>query len=1409
MQIPTRKLAAVLVTGAMLLGGSVGGVAMAQDAGSQPATATTTANTDQSKAIDISESADRPTQQVRGTVYVDRANAIIANNTNEGDEPLSGVVVYLQYMNGKGQVSPVFYATSATDGTYHFNVQDSVTSKYGAPSFKLAGDGNFQIRTWIKNPDPSRYSLAITGDSYKAAAFHKRLQRLIESWDFTAGVNVITGQKMALQERPNYDGWLAKPESEWTTSGTSDGQFPNTGDWGAIKGSSVWWESREASGDLPYTYHMNTNLGDHAAAGVKVVGSYVNDEVAERFDAWKSANKGYTRAQFRDAQKQIVSEYEAETGVPGSAIAESVVTTVKADGSYYLPFKGIYGTSRTVRGNASDDQWHTVAPDFSNQYGEFTGLWSGTRRHLNDDYMYVYPVVDGGYDVWMHMYQDNMFQGASESEGASNLGVNLAGSNISGQNFAFLIADPLFDVLEYDSYSNFATPSTTVQTETKGLAPDTKYAIQWYKTDTTGTLVKVGDPVIQTSDATGALASVPITVPDTLNGRTTFTAMVYEVNASDDSLVDDPLYADSFDAVQDTDHDGDPDGTDPDNNNDGTPDDSNHTADYQHVTQGVKIDGKPVESDGDNTNNGEELPADLRDLKVTLTAKSDMTYTNSDGEQVTVKAGTEFNAGDATNWIGTKGYPVVHNFGLATFPKGDYTVSISGYGTNYTIADDSQLKDGNTISITGNIANLFVDFHAPTDADTNEPVYSSPNRVAQGATLTIAVPTFQNKAGETTTPELSDSDAFVQDGQVTLPDGTRGDFPGTITVNEDGSIVVTANDDATTGDYKIPVKVTYKDGSTDTVLVPVTVTDKDKDKDGDGVDDDKDKCANTPEGAKVDENGCSVAPSVTGGSAPAVNGIVGTAITPIEVPISNPGKATITDCTVTGLPAGLTASFEDGKCIISGTPTEEGTGNYTVTISYTPADGAAATTDPATGTYTISPAESKDDDGDGVPNDKDQCANTPEGATVDGNGCTIAPSVTDDDAPTITGTVGTPITPVEVPISNPGKADITGCTVTGLPAGLTASYEDGKCVISGTPTEAVTDQPYQVVINYNQPDGDKTTGKTTDPAEGKATINPAESTPTFNPDGKDPNGNPFVVNPSADDPADCAVAPYVTLPSDTGVVYTVTDSKGNTITADANGHYVYAYGEEVTVTAIPAAGYQFSGDQKIEWKFKSMAAASCLPDWNDGTTKPGVPVTLPNTNDGTKVPEGSTVTVDGPGTATLNPDGSITVTPNGDAKPGDTITATVKDPYGNTIDTVTVTVTEPDKGPDWKDGTVTPGGSTTIPNDGGKVPDGSTVTVDGPGKATLNPDGSITVVADDDAKPGDKITVTVKDGNGNVIDQFTITVGGVSKAQIKRGAKLAKTGSDMAAAAVVAVMGLAAGIAGVIAVNKRRKSDER
>ncbi|REI25007.1 cell surface protein, partial [Staphylococcus felis] len=125
------------------------------------------------------------------------------------------------------------------------------------------------------------------------------------------------------------------------------------------------------------------------------------------------------------------------------------------------------------------------------------------------------------------------------------------------------------------------------------------------------------------------------------------------------------------------------------------------------------------------------------------------------------------------------------------------------------------------------------------------------------------------------------------------------------------------------------------------------------------------------------------------------------------------------------------------------------------------------------------------------------------------------------------------------------------------------------------------------------------------------------------------------------------------------------------------------------------------------------------PGYEDGSTTPGNPVTVPQTGDGelppgtkfevaaNKIPEGWTVTVD--------PDnGKVTVTPPADAEPGTSVDIPVKVTYpdGSTEETpVKVTVTPnqaQENTPRYEDGSTTPGNPVTVPQTGdGELPPGT------------------------------------------------------------------------------------------------------
>ena len=483
------------------------------------------------------------------------------DDLSSNNEPLKGNVIYLQYVTKNGEVSPTFYTTTDSEGRFSFDLSEKVTNEVDAPPFWLAA-GGVRVRVWGENPDPSKYSVVAAGD-FNSGRYTSITDRVQESWNFTAGPagSRITNGRFVLEEKPNHVGWLAKPEKDWTRAldgetgePTVDGQFPYYGDFGAIKSiahpneSMVWWETGESAGTLPGYYKYQPSRGDRAAGGIEIVASYLNDEVARQIDDWKNENPSYTVEQERANQERIIKAYQDEHG-EGSHIAETVVAPSKDDGTIYLPFKGTLGYSRDkanfgVNNVVSDEDWGKVAEDYQNQWvNVFTGASLYDVRHINTDYMYIYPNIKGR-DVKNSAFVANMFMNYGDQ------GTVIAGANMNGLQFPLMTAQPIFDIPEYNSYDNKGRPGSKVTTKTSGLLPNTEYAIRWYATTPDGTQTEVKDAMCKIkSDDKGALESCDFQAPEDLKETTVYTAALVSVDPASGEPSDRWEIADSFTAV--------------------------------------------------------------------------------------------------------------------------------------------------------------------------------------------------------------------------------------------------------------------------------------------------------------------------------------------------------------------------------------------------------------------------------------------------------------------------------------------------------------------------------------------------------------------------------------------------------------------------------------------------------------------------------------------------------------------------------------------------------------------------------------------------------------------------------------------------------------------------------------------
>ncbi|MEQ9763922.1 Rib/alpha-like domain-containing protein [Streptococcus sp. ZJ151] len=731
----------------------------------------------QGTAVDGSADSDESIY-VPGTnnqLYSYRGKAWIYDDngmTSASSKVLPATKVYLQWVDGKGVVSPVFHTTTNPDGTFAFNFlnpewdgKDLANKGYQVKDaegnvvtrWQIAGDSGFSVKTWVENPDPEKYNVIKSGD--KVTGFHTRLNRTNESWNFTAGVNVVENSQVILQEKPNSSDMLLGSEENWTTSPSPDGIWPRTGNYGIVSGKA-WYEAGDIAGSPNHVFYGTGR--DVWAAGTKVAASYVNDEVTRRFDAWKKdpANAKYTKEQFKEAQAKIISDYEAEFG-KGSHIAETVVATVDNNGDFYIPFRGLYGVSAHKQNSGasfshkiSDEEYGTLVKEEDlNNSGVMP--WNGTigqkHRHINTDYVYMTTLVKD-YPVWSNAYQDNMFESITDDQAQTAT----AGLSNYAVFFALIADRPVHDILVYDSVNNIATVGDTAESTTTGLIPNQEYQVQWFKDG------KVyGSPVTVTADQNGVAKSVPLTVPEDITGKTVFSSAVFWQGESTNSLTT-ALAIDSF------------------------------TADVEKE----KYNYQPAYKD-----------TTVEEGKIATVSP---TFTDENGEVVDFsKVPLAENPFD----IGKVG---------ENFPKADvsvdpktgeieYSTSEGDAGKEITVPVVVKYADGTTDTVN---AKFTVTEKGKKQADQFTPEYPSTD-ATPGTEVTSEKPSFKDEKG---TPTEAPSGTKYELGKD-APDGAKVD-PDT------GVVTYTPADGDTNTTVSVPVVVTYPDQTTDEVTASFKVGEK-------------------------------------------------------------------------------------------------------------------------------------------------------------------------------------------------------------------------------------------------------------------------------------------------------------------------------------------------------------------------------------------------------------------------------------------------------------------------------------------------------------------------------------------------------------------------------------------------------
>ena len=702
-------------------------------------------------------------------------------------------------------------------------------------------------------------------------------------------------------------------------------------------------------------------------------------------------------------------------------------------------------------------------------------------------------------------------------------------------------------------------------------------------------------------------------------------------------------------------------------------------------------------------------------------------------------------------------------------------------------------------------------------ADELTPSYK-PLTLDQGQESAVDAPSFDKvETPDVETDAAPEGTTYKLKGQPNFPDGVN------VQVNNDGSVSVSATDNAKTGGFSIPVEVTYPDKSTDTVEVQATVNEKQ-----------------------------APAPSISGDATAGGN----------EVPEGKPTKI--------------------GQKVANPT---EGMGG-TVTIDDKPVDGATVAVDPQSGEITVTVPEGTLGDGVTEKPAKVQITDkngNNVGGPIDAKVTkdiseVVDPNWNDTNLPDDGSRVNVPNTGDEIPHDtdvdllvgygehNKGEQDWTvrleeDGSITVIPGGDAApedsievhvelTYADGstetKTFIVKVPLtfegffpENLGEPDYPNSEGSDRPNTPNTThgefGPITGEDSGDITAGDVfDQADRFDPEWNDTDtpedGSAVTVNNTGDD-----------LPNGTTVELgwghglhnkgtqdwdvELEENGDITVTPGADAEHgdsvlvqaviTYADGSTETkefIVQVPVSGEEYvpgnfgeygpmlqSEETELTAEEAFGQAEMIEPNWADTSTpEDGSPVTVKNTGDalphGTKVDLGWGHGTHNKGTqdwdVDLEENGDITVKPGADAKPGDSIVVEVSITYPDgTKETKSFVTQVPVTGEEFVPGnfgelpvltgddnddltagdlfTEAPTVNDVHPGDNiitGTGKPGATITVTGPNgfstTTTVNENGNWSIDLPGGATPEAQYIVSQKDGDKNESDQVLVTVGG-------------------------------------------------
>ena len=456
-------------------------------------------------------------------------NADLAAETGQRFKPIEGVKVYFQWYEKEGnRTSPTYYAVSGADGQFHIKMkpyigEDRKLVKFDADTTVSAGNESYKM--WVdESTIPEGYQL-----QYSTGEGVEFTDREVAGGDFNLGPNTLVNYRVLLMKKQDE----AKMHKEATPTGEQI--YGGLIGQGAVRGKVSW--DYESAGGIQWGI---VSTPTSPAGGVTVTASYLSDYALKQIYSANTAKmlglsrpsdirgSGWTFKLETQLQEWIAEQVAADKK---NWIAESVSANTNAEGDYKIQFKGTWGPNRNdhsvaeytrVAGKYYAGDAHrwteeevkrlgTVAENAKD--GSFlTGASDWNEKHVNSDWLFI-STKDTDDVVKRTPWNYNWYTGSNNDWGIhggwaqSAFGVStVQAANSTRADFNFAPAEIKFNITNFDTQANTATPGDVATTKTAGLphkyASDS-YRIVWYDQD--GNKVKVEEPK-QKPTSTGALA---------------------------------------------------------------------------------------------------------------------------------------------------------------------------------------------------------------------------------------------------------------------------------------------------------------------------------------------------------------------------------------------------------------------------------------------------------------------------------------------------------------------------------------------------------------------------------------------------------------------------------------------------------------------------------------------------------------------------------------------------------------------------------------------------------------------------------------------------------------------------------------------------------------------------------------